>query len=147
MVIRCLVFSLLLIMARFSSADARLQYQIYDLPLDVVTVQTIGQWQDDKLNGYFRLIITQHHSRYVTHQLWIQWICDCEQGRLAMVNVVEIGKEGPFRIVSLPEFDTRDDVGFFNLVLENARTKEKRRAQIQIVSRGQYRYISERLRQ
>ena len=146
MVIRVLVFSLLLTISRVSLAEASLQYQIYEMPLDVVAVQTIGQWQEEKLNGYFRLIITKNHRRYVTHQLWIQWICDCKQGRLTMVDVVEIGKEGPFQIVSLPEFDTRDGIGFFNLILENARTREKRRAQIQIVSRGQYRYISERLR-
>ncbi|AJQ96540.1 hypothetical protein [Gynuella sunshinyii] len=147
MLLRLLVVCVWVMVPIVSNAETNLHYRIYEMPTEVVSVQTEGQWQQGTRQGYFRLIITAHQSRYLTHQLWIQWICDCEEGRVSMVNVTEISHEGPFRIVGLPEFGSRGKVVFLNLTLENAHTHEKFRAQVQIIGPGSYRFVSERLRQ
>jgi len=122
-------------------AAASLRHEIYEMPLPVQSVYTLGWWRIDDMEGFFRVIVTEHRQRYVRNKLWLQWICRCEKGRIAMVGIREISDSEPYRFISEPKFDHKQGLGLINMIIINSRTKEEKEIQIQLKGQAEYQLV------
>lgn len=123
------------------SPRADLRHEIYEMPLEISWVKNLGYWRHGEKEGYFRVIISEHQTRYQWNMLWIQWICNCADGRVSMVGIREISENEPFRYVSEPVFDFKRNLALINLDVVNSRTREQKQVQVQLLDFGNYRFV------
>jgi hypothetical protein len=123
------------------SPRADLRHEIYEMPIEVSWVKNLGYWRSDDKEGYFRVIISEHETRYQWNMLWIQWICNCADGRISMVSIREISENEPFRYVSEPVFAVKQGRALINLDVVNSRTREQKQVQVQIQDFGNYQFV------
>ncbi len=104
--------------------DSYLDYRIYDLPPEVVYVQRFGRWAQGGQTGLLRVVVAEPSTDSVRrHLLYIQWVCDCAEGVVAMRPVSELNRREPM-IYTPPTFDR---LGIQNVVTIVGRGVESRR--------------------
>lgn len=109
--------------------DTYLDYRIYDLPPEVVFVQRFGRWSQDGQTGLLRVVVAEPSAeRARRHLLYIQWLCDCDEGVVSMRPVSELNRRQPM-VYSPPTFSrlgTGNVVDIVGQEVESRRTREFR---------------------
>ncbi len=129
------------------AAPGDLRHRVYEMPVEVELVHSLGAWSWDNKQGYFRLIVTGQQSVYKRQTFWVQWICQCNEGRISMVGLNELSELQPYVITSQPAFMIQDDIPKISFRVKNTRTRVKRSVQVELKMPGQYQLHSTKLRE
>lgn len=133
--------------ALLAQASSPLESRVYEMPLSVEEVKTLGVWNKGSEIGYYRFIVTKEQTRYKKHHFWVQWICDCDRGRVSMVGIKELNDYEPYQLESTPVFKVAEHRGYLQFNVKDARTRIKKRVQLDVTEPGVYKILSQTVRE
>ncbi|TGG94999.1 hypothetical protein E4656_00795 [Natronospirillum operosum] len=124
----------------YDYVDSYMDYRIYDLPPQLVFIKRFGSWQARGETGLHRLLVVDagEHLARRHHLLYVQWVCHCEQGVMAMIPLSEVNRSGPF-IYTRPEIRRRGQTWYMSLVAQNTTTRDISRVNVFLPQFGEYR--------
>lgn len=131
-------------LAAGTQAEVTIDYRLYDLPLAVELVQRVGSWHEQEMQGYYRVFLVRDETPPGSHQLFIQWVCDCQAGRLSLLGIDEINGMARYQL-SAPSFRRSQAIDMLTFEATNVHTNERLAVQVQLLGIGRYRIASRRL--
>lgn len=144
-----IALSLLLILSfslpALAVRNVPLEFQIYDLPLNMVSARRMGTWQSQGMQGYHRVFLVERSGiRPVSHDLFIQWVCDCDIGQVAIMPVIELSGESRYYMTE-PEFRYSQGVNLLEFYAENVFLRTELFVQVQIHDIEDVRVVARRV--
>lgn len=140
----CFFFTFLCFWILPLRADVSMDYRLYDLPLTVELVKNYGQWSEQDMTGYYRVYQVLDAKPPGSHKLYIQWVCDCPAGRLALKGVNEFNAQERF-ILTEPSFRRAQATDMLEFEATNVYTRERMMVQLQLLGIGNYRIATRML--
>lgn len=117
--------------------DSYLDYRIYDLPPEVVFVQRFGRWAQDGQTGLLRIVVAEPSSESIRrHLVYIQWVCDCPEGVVAMRPVSQLNRREPM-IYTPPTFDRLGTQNVVTILGRGVESRRDREFRLVIRARGE----------
>lgn len=110
---------------------------VYDLPAHVYDVKGMGKWSMGTKSGQVRLVITRHKKRDEVYLQWVQWQDEQPTEVKSTISISEINETDRFLITFIRR-EVQDGVRQIVLGLEDKRTKEALKAEIQVKEMGLY---------
>lgn len=136
----CLLSTLVL-----GQRNVPLEYQIYDLPLNMVSARRVGEWQSQGMRGYHRVFLVERSRQQpISHDLFIQWICDCDLGQVALMPVMELSGDSRYELTE-PEWRMSQGVNLLEFYAENVYLRTKLFVQVQIRDIEDIRVVARRV--
>lgn len=125
-------------------ANIGLQYQIYELPLSMVSARRVGQWQSGDLKGYLRVFLVEREGRRpISHELYIQWVCDCDIGQVAILPVAEFNGDIRYQLTE-PQWRFSQGVNLLEFNALNVHNKTQLFVQVQLRDIGDIQVVARR---
>lgn len=118
--------------------DSYMDYRVYDLPPELVYTERFGQWAEGGRSGLHRLVVVETLGDASPQQLlYLQWVCRCEAGVVAMRPVSEINRSSQMTYTR-PEFSR---IGLRDVVELEGRdrlTGQLRTFRVRMMAVGEY---------
>lgn len=134
----CLILTFLFIVCLPVRADMTMDYRLYDLPLSVELVKNYGQWSESDMTGYYRVYLVRDEKPPGSHNIYLQWVCDCSAGRLALKGLSEFNGMERYQLTE-PSFRRAQATDMLQFEATNVYTRERMMVQIQLLGIGNYR--------
>ncbi|WP_119393921.1 hypothetical protein [Salinibius halmophilus] len=134
----CLIVTLFCFWVLPLRADVSMDYRLYDLPLTVELVKNYNDWSQSDMTGYYRVYLVQSERPPVSHSMYIQWVCHCDAGRLALKGISEFNGMERFHLTE-PTFRRAQATDMLEFEATNVYTRERMQVQLQLLGIGNYR--------
>ncbi|WLD59101.1 hypothetical protein NFC81_04770 [Salinispirillum sp. LH 10-3-1] len=125
-------------------ASVRSEHGIYAMPESVVYVQRLGYWRYGSLDGSYRVVVMEDESSFQRHKIYVQWLCQCDRGMIAMRALDELHENERY-IFTPPTFRRSSNVDLLEFVARDVRTHEDYQVQVQLTGIGELRVQRQRM--
>ncbi|MFY0665393.1 MAG: hypothetical protein JXQ97_12270 [Natronospirillum sp.] len=120
------------------------EHGVYALPESVVYVQRLGYWRYGSLDGNYRVIVLEEEDSFQRHKIYVQWLCQCDRGMIAMRALDELHESERY-IFTPPTFRRSGEIDLLEFVARDVRSHDDYQVQVQLTGIGELRVQRQRL--
>lgn len=139
-----LILVLMLVSATAVGSSIRAEHGVYAMPESVVYVQRMGYWRYGSLDGSYRVIVMEEENSFQRHRIYLQWLCNCDRGMIAMRALDELNENERY-IFTPPTFRRSNNVDLIEFVARDVRSHDDYQVQVQLLGIGEMRVQRQRM--